>query len=240
MPYEEAYFQNQIGKSDEKVNWQYGSLVAFAGLAEKPELLVLDAGCGAGPGLRYLSARGFRAFGTDFVDYALNVARKLVPTARLAQTDLRKPFPFANGAFDLVLLSEVIEHLEETGALLGECKRVLVSGGAVVATTPNLWDIRKYWQGERWSGYVDKTHKRLFDPASLRREFLAAGFTRVKVKTGFKPMYWLSSRRLRFRVAVPWPPRIGNTLIAAGCKEDEPLFPSFDDFQFNSPQAFHI
>ncbi len=218
MSYDAAYFQNQIRKSDDKVAWQYGSMVAFAGLAGRKNLRVLDAGCGAGPGLRYLASRGDCPFGIDLVEYPLMVARQLVPAARVAQCDLSRPFPFAPASFDLILMGEVIEHLEDTRALLDECRRVLAPGGALAATTPNLWDIRKRWQGRRWSGYVDPTHRRLFDPRSLAAEFRTAGFTRVRVRTGFKPMLWISSRALGIRFAVPWPPYIGNTLIASGCK----------------------
>ncbi len=221
MSYDKAYFQNQILKSEDKVAWQYGSLVAFASFGNRKHLRALDAGCGAGPGLRYLDSRGWRAFGTDFVDYPLTVAHQRVPSARLARSDLSVPLPFASASFDLILLSEVIEHLEGVRTLLDECLRVLVLGGALVATTPNLWDIRKHWQGERWSGYVDKTHRRLFNPRSLAEALRAAGFARVRVKSGFKPMAWISSRRLRFRLAIPCLPYIGNTLIAVGYKEDQ-------------------
>jgi 2-polyprenyl-3-methyl-5-hydroxy-6-metoxy-1,4-benzoquinol methylase len=219
MSYDANYFQNQILKSDDKIAWQYGSLLAFAGFDSGKHLRVLDAGCGAGPGLRYLDSRGCRAFGTDLVEYPLTVAHQLVPSARLSQSDLRVPLPFASRSFDLILLSEVIEHLEDTRGPLGECMRVLVIGGALVATTPNLWDIRKYWQGGQWSGYVDKTHRRLFNSRSLANAFRAAGFARVRIKSGFKPMAWLSSRKLRFRLAIPWLPYIGNTLIAVGYRD---------------------
>ena len=219
MSYDEAYYRNQILKSDDKVAWQYGSLVDSACLAARTDLRVLDAGCGAGPGLRYLESRGYRSFGTDLFEYPLTVARKLVPVARVAQSDLRLPFPFAPASFDLVLLSEVIEHLADTATLLSECRRVLKDGGALVATTPNLWDIRKLLQGSRWSGYVDKTHRRLFNPRTLARELRSAAFANVRVKSGFKPMFWLSSRKLGIRLAIPWIPYIGNTLIAIGYRK---------------------
>lgn len=219
MEYTQDYFQNQISKSDEKIAWQYGTMVSFAGFGSRSSLRVLDAGCGAGPGLRFLTSRGHRSFGTDLIEYPLTVAHKLVPAARLARTDLREPLPFAPSSFDLILLSEVVEHLEDTQALLGECRRVLEPGGAIAATTPNLSDIRKYWQRGRWSGYVDKTHRRLFSATLLSHELSRAGFVRVRVKSGFKHMFWISSRKLRMQLRIPWPPYIGNTLIAVGYKE---------------------
>ncbi len=221
MGYDGGYFQQQITKSDDKIAWQYGRLVSAAGLSEKRGLRVLDAGCGAGPGLRYLAARGFCAFGTDLVSYPLQVAQQLVPSARLAQSDLDSPLPFASGVFDLILLSEVVEHVEAPAALLADCRRVLRLGGAVVATTPNLWDVRKFWQGARWSGSVDPTHKHLFNPRSLAALLRVAGFAQPRVRAGYKPLFWISSRVLRLRAAVPGLPLIGNTLIAVAHKDGQ-------------------
>jgi 2-polyprenyl-3-methyl-5-hydroxy-6-metoxy-1,4-benzoquinol methylase len=218
MSLDESYFQNQIRKGTDKITWQYGRLLASAGVERRPGLRVLDAGCGAAPGLRYLAGRGYHAFGTDLALYPLTVARQVVPEARLAQCDLAAPFPFAANSFDVVMLSEVIEHIAKTRPLLDECLRVLIAGGALVGTTPNLWDVRKYWQRAHWSGYVDPTHRRLFDPPTLGRELQASGFTRVRVRAGFKPMFWLSSRALKLRVGIPYPPLVGNTLLAVGFK----------------------
>jgi SAM-dependent methyltransferase len=222
MPYDEAYFQNQISKSDDKVAWQYGQLLAFSGLAGRASLMVLDAGCGAGPGLRYLTAQGHRAFGCDLFTFPLQVASQLAPAARLAQNDLNDPLPFSDSLFDLVLLSEVIEHVQNATALLKECWRVLTGGGVVVATTPNLWDARRLYYPlvrRTWAGDADPTHIELFDPPKLRRVLAAAGFADGCVVAGFKPLAWVSLRRPRLRIAIPAPPLIGNTLIARGYKE---------------------
>ena len=221
MSYDPAYFENQIRKSDAKVKWQYGTLLAFAGLNGRARLRVLDAGCGAGPGLRYLDAHGYLAFGSDLVEYPLRAARELAPSARLAQCNLDQGLPYAENSFDGILLSEVIEHVRDARALLSECWRVLRGGGAVVLTTPNLWDARRPFYrlvGRVWSGDTDPTHVELFSPRTLARVLREAGFAGVNVGAGFKPLAWISSRRLRLRVAIPYPPLIGNTLIARGYK----------------------
>lgn len=48
--------------------------------------------------------------------------------------------PFADSSFDLVTCNVVMEHLEQPGKALAEISRVLVSGGAVIVNTPNLWN----------------------------------------------------------------------------------------------------
>jgi hypothetical protein len=41
----------------------------------------------------------------------------------------------------------------------------------------------------------------------------------VRMTTGIKPWWAFSSRRLNVRLAIPYPPRIGNGLLAAGYKQ---------------------
>jgi len=215
--YDEAYFVRQLSKSDAKISWHYNRVFALAGVT--PTGRVLDVGCGAGPGLRYFAARGAQAFGVDLVYYPLVETRRLAPAAGLAQSNVARNLPFADQSFDLLLLSELIEHIDDERPLLAECFRVLRRGGALVVTTPNLWDIRRALApvtGRVWTGDTDPTHCNMFTPARLAAALQAAGFGRINWRTGIKPMHWLSSRRLRMRLALPYPPLVGNGLLAVG------------------------
>ncbi len=228
MSYDQSYFRNQINKSDAKVTWQYGRMLAFANPRAGAPLRVLDAGCGAGPGLRYLASCGHRAVGIDLVEYPLRVAHDMTPESPLAQSDLNEGLAFRANSFDVILLSEVIEHVQEPDRVLHELYRVLVANGVLVLTTPNLWDTRRFYYpllGRVWSGYADPTHVHLFDPAKMERALRAAGFVGVKVSGNFKPLRWISSRQLGLRFAVPGLPWIGNTLVARGYKPDEGIEP---------------
>lgn len=220
MSYSADYFQAQLNKSDEKVAFQYGELLKFIGDVS-PDARILDAGCGAGPALRFLKQRGFVPFGSDLIEYPLMQARRLVPDAPLAQCDSDRALPYREDSFDIILMSEVIEHVASPEFTLRECYRVLRAGGAVAMTTPNLWDARRLYYpalGKVWSGEADATHQTLFNPQTLRRVLERAGFRRVRVRAGFKPVRWVTSRKLNFRLAVPGLPVIGNTLVAAGYK----------------------
>lgn len=212
---EQAYYAAQERKSERKVAWEYGRLLRLAGLGPVEGRQVLDAGCGAGPGLRFFFARGNRVSGVDRSFHALQRARRLVPAAGLAQVDLRAGLPFAGAAFDLVVLGDVIEHLADGDVLLWECRRVLRPRGTLLVRTVNRWDLRRYWQGQRWSGVADPTHVRLYSPPELRRALQGAGFVHVRVRTGIKPFLWLP---LRWPIGLPWPPLIGNGLLGSGLR----------------------
>ena len=217
---EAVYFGNQVRKSDRKIVVQYGRMFRLAGLARRlPGGPSLDVGCGAGPGLRYLATRGAIAVGVDASVYALKQARALVECRGLVQTDARGALPFRDGAFGLVVASEVIEHLPDGIPFLRECRRVLRAGGVLLLTTPNLWDVRRITKplvGQPWSGDTDPTHINLYTPRRLARELREAGFERTRVRTGLKPITWLPPYSRPF--PIPYPPLIGNGIVAAGVR----------------------
>lgn len=218
--YTEHYFAAQESKSDAKVAWQYGRIFALAGV--QPAGRVLDIGCGAGPGLRYLSTHdGVQAFGVDLVYYPLATAQATTPVRGVVQADVSFVVPFADNSFDVVLLSELIEHIPNGRPLVYEACRVLRPGGRVIVTTPNMWDIRRVLAplvGKTWSGDTDPTHVNLYTPTRLVDDMVSAGFGDVRYHTGIKPAVWLSSRKLRMRLSVPYPPFVGNGLLATGVR----------------------
>lgn len=215
---EHDYFAPQVNKSDRKIAVQYGRMFRLAGLAQQlPPGPALDVGCGAGPGLRYLLRRGATVFGADANGYALRQAAALVAAQGLVQMDATAAFPFQPASFGLVIASEVIEHLPGGLPFLQACRRILRPGGLLLLTTPNLWDVRRITAplvGRLWTGDTDPTHINLYTPARLRHELQAIGFEAVRVRTGLKPMRWLPPHRNP--IAVPYPPLIGNGMVAVG------------------------
>lgn len=125
----------------------------------------LDVGCAEGYFMAAIhERRGAEVWGVDLSDRAVAVAaaRYGFPVAAAQATAL----PFADGAFDLVYSTEVIEHVLDPAAMLAELRRV--SSGHVLVTTPVSqpgeehepdYELRK-------SGHVND-----FDEASVRSLF---------------------------------------------------------------------
>ena len=99
---------------------------------------VLDVSCKRGEILTALKARGFAVQGTQFAPDAPEVDG--IPVDR--GVDLIKGLPYPPESFDVVLLVEVIEHLENHRAAISELARVLKPGGILVLTTPNVMRIK--------------------------------------------------------------------------------------------------
>jgi 2-polyprenyl-3-methyl-5-hydroxy-6-metoxy-1,4-benzoquinol methylase len=219
--YNEEYFAAQIRKSDAKASWQYGRFLGFAGVSAITHPRFLDAGCGAGPALGFLKEQGFKVYGADFVMYPLQEAKKRTPDVPLVNCNVGKTLPFQSSTFDVVMASEVIEHLEDDLGFLLECRRILSKNGCLILTTPNLWDVRRplaRFSGNTWSGYLDPTHINLLTPARLAKLIKQAGFRHYKWRSGVKPLYMRSVRRFNLRLEVPYPPFIGNGIMLAAYK----------------------
>jgi SAM-dependent methyltransferase len=103
---------------------------AFLPLGER----VLDVGCSEGATLFHLGAPA-GAVGVDLFEDKLAFARAQLPGCRFV-TGSAYELPFDAGAFDHVLVRDVIHHLDRPERALAECRRVLVAGGRIDVLEP--------------------------------------------------------------------------------------------------------
>lgn len=95
---------------------------------------ILDVGCGIGTYVRKFRQFGDDVHGVDVDPERVARASETLPNIQVAPGE-RLPYP--DGRFDVVFLHEVIEHVDDDRATIGESLRVLEPGGRVVIFAPN-------------------------------------------------------------------------------------------------------
>ena len=85
--------------------------------------------------------------------------------------------PFADGTFDRIIASEVMEHVPDDLAALDELTRVLRPGGTIAVTVPAWLPEKICWAltDEYHAPYVEGGHVRIYTEGELRRKMLGAG-----------------------------------------------------------------
>jgi SAM-dependent methyltransferase len=150
--------------------------------ALRPDMPVLDVGCGEGTFTGEIADAGAQPVGVDVAEAALERARARHPQLRFVRVDPDGELPFEDGAFELAWASEVIEHVGDTARWLSEVRRVLAPGGVVLITTPSHGRVRLALGGiERFSPPLGD-HLHLYSRRSLAATLGEFGFGDVEVR----------------------------------------------------------
>ena len=98
---------------------------------------VLDAACGEGYGTGLLAGAGARsAVGVDVDEPTVAHARAKYPAAEFIEADVRQ-LPFEDGAFELIVSFETIEHVSDPELCSTSSGGVLTDDGLLLISTPN-------------------------------------------------------------------------------------------------------
>ncbi len=169
----EPYEYEALARVEANHPWFVGRRRLLEQLARRlalrwPPRSVLDAGCGTGTNLaQWASWSPQRLVAVDLAPAALQHARRRVANACFLAGDLSR-LPLRPAAFDLIISSDVIEHIQDDAAVLNELARVLAPEGLLLLTTPAY----------SWAyTYHDEHlhHCRRYDAPVLQRLFRAAG-----------------------------------------------------------------
>ena len=95
---------------------------------------ILDIGCGLGVYVRKFREFSDRVVGIDIDRKRLVEGARTTPGLMLSASE---QLPFRDGAFDVVVLNEVIEHVCDDRATIAEALRVIRPGGHIVIYAPN-------------------------------------------------------------------------------------------------------
>lgn len=162
-------------------------------------LTVLDAACGNGYIANEIRKLGHTVYGCELADSGLALARRSYPEITFFKQDLyedmRQSLP--EGGVDVVVASEVIEHMFAPTKFLENLRRTLKPGGHVILTTPyhgffknlaislvNGWD-------NHFMVHHEGGHIKFYSPKTLKAVMRETGFDEFEFRgLGRAPLIW--------------------------------------------------
>lgn len=162
---------------------------------------VLNVGCGNGFLCGQFIDRGLKAVGVDLSEQGISLARQAHPQGRFEVVGIDSDLPAKLGEppFDLVVSTEVVEHLYDPRAWAKVCLNALNPGGILICSTPyhgylkNLalsitghWDVHA---NPLWDG----GHIKLWSRKTLTALLTEVGFANITIHgVGRVPGLWMT------------------------------------------------
>jgi SAM-dependent methyltransferase/uncharacterized protein YbaR (Trm112 family) len=220
-----------------RVHVEGGVIRAKSSLAEIQRLgalssrgLFLEIGCGTG-GFLVAAMDVFRTV----VGLDVNLPRLVLAKKQLEETGRQaivigacaESLPFSDGLFDLVVGSDVIEHVEDPVQVMREAYRVLVPGGAIFLATPNRWSLTPEPHVNVWGvGFLPKAWR--------------AHYVRLVQNVPYRNislLNWFEIRRLigrtrfsRWHIVLPTLPAEHTTRLPAWARLVVPIYHAVKDY----------
>lgn len=152
----------------------------------QPGMSFIDVGCGQGRHSyeayrRGASVTAFDLNESDLADVksmfgAMELEGQGGPggTAQVQHGDVTA-MPYADGTFDRVLASEILEHIPEVDAAIAEIARITKPGGLVAVSVPRNWPEQICWKLSDEYHEVEGGHVRIFKASDLVARLAATG-----------------------------------------------------------------
>lgn len=163
--------------------------IDFDELALKPGETVLDLGCGEGRhAITAYMLEKVHSVGIDLSMKDLKTTRERFGEFEVDDDERTlnisvangAHLPFADGHFDKVICSEVLEHIPDYRSVLTEIHRVLKVGGVFAASVPRYFPEWVCWQLSDEYHEVEGGHVRIFTASHLKDDITQTGMVFFK------------------------------------------------------------
>lgn len=204
--FDEKYYRRFFDKYsklefDKYVNWAEGwvrFLDRYLDIKEGRGRTLLEVGASLGYFARVFKNRGFDVSASDISSYIVKKARILQGDINFSRFDIEKDNR-KEGKFDYIVAFEVLEHLENPEAALGNIWQILKQDGTLIVSTP--------FPTKR--SFADPTHINVHDASWWLKLAKKIGFQKTKViYATFIPFLYRISKYLSigfpFRSNIPY------------------------------------
>lgn len=153
----------------------------------EPGKRVLDIGCGRCDSIRYLLLKGCDAYGVE-PDMNINpIIDRLGLKVKVGLLDVNE---YKKGFFDIITMSQVLEHVSDPVAYIKRLRRILSGHGKIIMSFPNAGSLLAKVTGRRWVNYHIPYHINHFNRKSVEILAEKAGYIIENIRY-VTPNRWL-------------------------------------------------
>jgi len=131
------HFHNVI-KANNFTYYYLFEVMGMAGIDDVSGMRILDVGCGVGTMSLYFAAHGAEVTGVDISPRAIQIANSAAKDLKIKNVSfINGEVEKGSGQFDLILCSEIVEHVPDEAGFLTIIRTNLKRSGKLILTTPS-------------------------------------------------------------------------------------------------------
>ena len=134
---------------------------------------ILDIGCGTGFLLDEAKKQGWDPHGVELCTWAVNIAKKEYALNVFEGVLEKADFPC--NYFDVITMTDLIEHIPDPKKILKEVRRILKEDGIFYISTPDIDSFLSKFLGVKWWG-IQQSHLFYFNKKTVGKILDATGF----------------------------------------------------------------
>jgi 2-polyprenyl-3-methyl-5-hydroxy-6-metoxy-1,4-benzoquinol methylase len=141
---------------------------------------ILDVGCGNGHFLKVAKEKGWKVYGTEYTEDAIEICTKkglIMHSGKLDVSNYEPDF------FDVITSFEVIEHINNPQEDVQNIRTILRKGGLFYLTTPNFNALERYILRDQYNVICYPEHLSYYTPSTINYLLTRYNFEKVSVLT---------------------------------------------------------
>ncbi len=145
---------------------------------------LLDVGAAMGALLEVAKQHGWDVYALELNPHAADVLRRRYGTDRVFEGEL-VDCTFPKGFFDVITMTDVIEHVLDIKGTLQTAVNLLRTGGILYITTPRIDTFSRVLMGSQWLHFKQE-HIQYFSRRGIEQSLRKAGFSDIIVSKHWK------------------------------------------------------
>jgi len=195
------YYQKGIERNILQRIWHNNKLKIVVDFIPDVPKTILDVGCASGWFISKISKKFSKAkcYAIDIYDKGIKYAKKTYPKIEFKVADAHK-IPYKKNTFDLVICTEVLEHLDTPKSAILEIKRVLKKGGLSIIELDSgnlLFSLVWYIWRKLWGKVWNDSHLHSFNIKKMEKMIISCGFSilrKEKFNFGMAIVFLISNK----------------------------------------------